>query len=280
MDNRTYSEKSRKRRTILLVLLLCVCVLSATALAIFGIQELQDRRQNSAFYEGQGSQYDVPSASPTAAPTVTATPLAPTATPVPTPTLHGWEALGASSKDFAAITADWADVKAWIRIPDSKIDYPVVQGEDNDYYLSHLPDGTKNDGGSIMMDVSNEADFSDAVTILHGHHMKNGSMFGDLDLYEEEAYCKAHPVIELYTPKGDVRAEVFAVFYVNSLEFTYPTNFADAAAYDAFIAMCKSESDYDTGITPQYGDTLLMLSTCSYVYDEARLLVMARLDLP
>jgi len=267
-------QKSKKRRTILLVLLIVNCLLGAAVLVVFGIQELRDRRQGEAFYAEQGDQFDVQMSAPTPVPA------APEASPVPTEAPHGWEALGPSSKDFAAMTAEWPDVKAWIRIPDSKIDYPVVQGTDNDFYLTHLPDGKKNDGGSIMMDVSNEADFSDAVTILHGHHMKSGSMFGDLDLYEEESYYKEHPVIELYTPKGDVRAEIFAVFYVNSLEFTYPTNFADAAAYDAFIAMCKSESDYDTGITPQYGDTLLMLSTCSYVYDEARLLVMAKLDLP
>ena len=77
-----------------------------------------------------------------------------------------------------------------------------------------------------------------------------------------------------------MNAEIFAVFYVNSLKFTYPTNFVNAADYDDFIDMCRREAIYKTGIRPDSGDTLLMLSTCSYVYDEARLLVMARLDLP
>lgn len=270
------NEKRAKRRTVILVLLLCNCLLAAVLLAVFAVRELQDRKENTDFYSGDTFDVQVaPEKEPTVWQTDVVVEHAPEEEEV-----HGWEALGASSKDFAAITADWTDVKAWIRIPDSKIDYPVVQGEDNDYYLSHLPDGKKNDGGSIMMDVSNEADFSDAITILHGHHMKNGNMFGDLDLYEEESYYKEHPTIELYTPKGDCKAEIFAVFYVNSLTFEYPTNFQDAAAYDAFIEMCTTESVYDTGIVPQYGDTLLMLSTCSYVYDEARLLVMARLDLP
>lgn len=269
MDN---SEKRAQRRRTILVLLLVNCMLGAVLLFSFGFYELKDRKDGEDFYRAEAQKQ-------AAAATATAAPIE--ETPEPTATPAGWAGLDKSEKDFAAMAKDWPDVKGWVKIDDTRIDFPVVQGKDNIYYLNHLPNKTRNAAGAIMMDVSNTGDFSDMVTILHGHHMKSGNMFGDLDLYLKEDYYRAHPTVKLYTPRGDCTADIFAVCHVDGKSFQWPITFGDAEDFDAFVNKCIEDTPYDTGIVPQFGDQLLMLSTCAYVlYDDARLLVIGRINLP
>ena len=161
---------------------------------------------------------------------------------------------------------------------DSVIDYPVVLGQDNDFYLHHLPDGTANGAGSIMMDAANSGDFGEAVNILHGHHMRNGSMFGRLEAYKREAYYRAHPVMRLYTPAGDCDVAVFAACTVNGYTFGYPTSFEDEAAFAQFVRKAVSATAYETDVTVAYGDRILLLSTCAYAYSGARFVVMGKIE--
>lgn len=183
----------------------------------------------------------------------------------------------ASEVDFEAIRQTCKDVVGWLQLEGSVIDYPVVQGQDNAYYLNHLPDGTPNESGSIMMDQANRNTFADAVTILHGHNMRSGAMFGDLDLYADEAYYRAHPVMHLFTPEGDYEVLIFAAYTVDGNTFDYATSFSDEAAFEAFIQQAMSETPYDTGITVSYGDRILLLSTCAYSYKDARFVVLGKL---
>lgn len=276
MDN---SEKREKRRRTCLVLLLINCLFGAALLFLLGYYELKDRKAGEDFYKTEvHALMATPAILPEPTQAQETEPSEETALPQPSDE-PAREQLGQSEKDFAAMQAEWPDVKGWVKIDDTRIDYPVVQGEDNIYYLNHLPNKTRNAAGAIMMDMSNQGDFSDMITILHGHHMKSGNMFGDLDLYLEEAYYLAHPTVKLYTPKGDCTAEIFAVCHVDATKFQYPISFADAADFDAFVQDCIDKTPFDTGIVPQYGDQLLMLSTCAYVlYDDARLLVIARIN--
>lgn len=184
----------------------------------------------------------------------------------------------ASEVDFEAIRQTCKDVVGWLQLKDSVIDYPVVQGQDNAYYLNHLPDGTPNESGSIMMDQANSNTFADAVTILHGHNMHSGAMFGDLDLYADEAYYRAHPVMHLFTPEEDYKVCVFAAYTVDGNTFDYATSFSDEAAFKAFIQQAMSETPYDTGITVNYGDRIILLSTCAYSYKDARFVVLGKLE--
>ena len=152
-----------------------------------------------------------------------------------------------------------------------------MQGEDNDFYLTHLADGTPNSSGSIMLDRANAGDFSDTVSILHGHHMRSGSMFGDLDAYEDEAFYRAHPTIRLCTPAGDCDVAVFAAYTVDGYAFGYPTSFADEASFDAFVRRAVSATGYETGVEVAWGDRILLLSTCAYAYDGARFVVLGKI---
>ena len=186
-----------------------------------------------------------------------------------------------SALDFDALRLTGPDIVGWVSIEGTVINYPVVQGEDNRFYLSHLPDGTPNSAGSIMMDVANTDLFTDDVTILHGHHMRSGAMFGDLEEYEREAYYLEHPMMRLYTPRGDYDVAIFAAYSVDGSTFAYPTAFSGQEGFDEFIARARSRTPYQTDVEVAYGDHLLMLSTCAYAYEYERFLVVGKiLDQP
>ena len=179
--------------------------------------------------------------------------------------------------DFAALWETCPDVVGWIRIDGTVIDYPVVLGTDNQYYLSHLPNGAANSAGSIMMDVACEGDFSSMVTILHGHHMRSGAMFGDLDEYAKSEYFAEHPTMRLMTPDGDFDVAIFAGYYVNGYTYEYRTGFSDAAAFDAYVEDAVTRSAFRADVDVKYGDRIVMLSTCAYVSEEARFVVLGKI---
>lgn len=207
-------------------------------------------------------------------PPVTLRPIAEQTTPKPT------HFVNQSEIDFAALQQTCPDVVGWIRLEDSAIDYPVVHGKDNDFYLRHLPDGTVNRSGSVMMDQSNTGSFREAVNILHGHHMRSGSMFGRLVDYRKEEYFQTHPIIRLYTPAGDFDVAVFAAYSVNGYNFGYPTFFEDEAAFNKFIRRAFSATPYETGVEVHFGDRVLMLSTCAYSYIGERYIVLGKIIEP
>ena len=112
--------------------------------------------------------------------------------------------------DFAALKEINPDIVAWVYIEGTEINYPVVQGTDNQYYLKHLFNGKWNSSGCIFLDRRNEPDFSDRHSIIYGHHMKNGTMFSGLTQYKKQEFYQAHPTILLITPEQNIRVEIFA----------------------------------------------------------------------
>lgn len=169
----------------------------------------------------------------------------------------------------------------WIKIEETKINYPVMQTpEEKDYYLRRNFDRQSSSHGCIY--VREECDVnepSDNVTI-YGHRMKDGSMFADLEKYMKEEFWVEHPTIRFDTLTEMHTYEIFAVFRTSaSLNhgFQYH-NFIDAAIeedFDQFVASCKELALYDTGITPEYGDKIICLSTCEYSQPNGRLVVAA-----
>ena len=109
--------------------------------------------------------------------------------------------------DFAALREINPDIVAWIYIEGTKINYPIVQGEDNSYYLKHLFSGEWNGSGCIFLDFRNDASFADRHSIIYGHHMKNGTMFTDLDKYKKQEFFDEHPVALLLTPDKNYKVK-------------------------------------------------------------------------
>lgn len=174
--------------------------------------------------------------------------------------------------DFQTLQSQYPDAYAWIRIPDTPVDYPIMQSADDrgeDYYLDHTIDGEANLPGAIYTQSSkNKRDMSDAVTVIYGHNMRNDSMFGSLNEYKDEEYRSNHPYIFVYTPEHIYKYEIFgAVTYSSNLILSkYDCN-NSKEAYGAFLESLTKESYSPTWISEETEvtteDKIIVLSTCN-----------------
>lgn len=179
--------------------------------------------------------------------------------------------------DFETLWKSCPDVVGWIRLDDSNIDYPIVHGDDNFFYMSHLPNKAPNSAGSIMMDISNEEDFSDTITVLHGHHMRNGNMFGNLEKLAKEGYFEEHPCFHLYTPKGDYDVQVIAGWTASARASGYPIAFENEASFLEFVNYGRNNAVYVSDAETSLTDHYVLLSTCAYTFTNARFIVLAKI---
>lgn len=165
--------------------------------------------------------------------------------------------------DFDSLQAINPDVFAWIRIADTPIDYPVLQGEDNEYYLSHAYDGQPSAYGSIFLEEKHSADMQARQTIFYGHNMLNQSMLGILTKYENQDFANAHHTIKVYLADEVLTYEVFSAYRAHIFSPTYKESLSDDASCQETIDFMLDSSVIDMGITPQVGDRILTLSTCT-----------------
>lgn len=176
------------------------------------------------------------------------------------------------------------DMIAWLQIDGMKIDYPVMwTPEDEEYYLSRDFSGRSSSNGCLLLDTDSSLDPLTTNLIIHGHNMRSGAMFGDLSEYKDSEFEKEHDTIRLYTENGIRTYEVLAVFYSQVYYqsddvFKYYTFFqADTRAeFDDFYNNIKELSIYDTGVTAEFRDHFLTLSTCAYHVDYGRFVVVAK----
>lgn len=225
-----------------------------------------------------------PTVAPTPEPTATPSPKpteAPTAAPTAEPPKVGTvtERALRYSVDFDSLRAVNEDVIGWMIQEGTEINFPIVQGEDNEYYLTHLYTGAVNRTGSIFADAGNSPYFTDMCTYLYGHNRKNGSMFASLPNYLDEEYYRAHPTMTVITPYEDYAAEIFACVRESAeQEETWRVKqFSGRGEYEAFVQSILDRSRLDTGIVPRWGDPLLALCTCTNEVHEERYIVFARL---
>lgn len=181
--------------------------------------------------------------------------------------------------DIAALRQVNPDVLGWIRIPDTKVDYPLLSGTDNDFYLDHNWKGESAYVGSIFLEYQNSHDLMDYNTILYGHNMLSGAMFGSLHKYQSNAYRNAHPYIYIATEAGVLRYEIFSSYNAAIDSQTYSLSFRKEETKRDFLIMALEYSDIDTGITPDLMDRILTLSTCNGSGYISRRVVHARLKM-
>ena len=135
--------------------------------------------------------------------------------------------------DFEKLSKVNSDICAWIRFEEpAVINYPIVQGEDNEKYLTTTFEGVENGAGCLYIDADNNGDFSDKNTFIYGHYIKNGHMFGSLGKYKDEEYYNKHSFFDIYTPDGKMgRYLIFAVTVVNASSDSYKKVYVNDGCY-------------------------------------------------
>jgi|GEM_PF-134974 len=178
--------------------------------------------------------------------------------------------------NFDELMALNPDTVAWLRFdPEpSVINYPVVQGKDNEEYLHKTFSANENTLGTIFLNVDNSAGFQDENSILYGHYMNDGSMFRHLEDYKDQAFWEANPYFYIYTPDGqELVYHIYSVGEVLDTSDTYLTEFPTNDDYQNFLNMTKEVAMYDTGIEVTTADTIVTLSTCTSANNDHRFVV-------
>ena len=172
--------------------------------------------------------------------------------------------------DWDALHKINPDIVAWISLEDSNIDYPVVKGSDNDFYLHRTVKKEYDLAGTPFIDCRVKEEFEDFDTIIYGHNMRDGSMFNNLNKYlEKDGFYETHRKLELITPENKYHLVVFAGFYTK----------AGSEIYDDEYIRQHIEEIANLGevkVTP--ADKIVTLSTCAYVYEDARCVIIGKLE--
>lgn len=176
------------------------------------------------------------------------------------------------------------DIVGWIEIKDTNINYPVLQGEDNEYYLTHNYKKNKSQKGSIFLTKDYDWSIPSNNLLIYGHNIINGQMFRDLLKYKDEEFYNEHPIIRFTTENEDSEYEIMSAFksrvYYKEEEnvFRY-YNFVNPKTeeeYNEFVENAQKASLYDTNVEAKYGDELITLITCSYHTEDGRFVVIGR----
>jgi len=178
------------------------------------------------------------------------------------------------------------DFIGWLRIGGTNINYPVMQTKaDPEYYLRRNFYKRQSRSGTPFADSRCDIGTSDNV-IIYGHNMKNGTMFSDMRYFKDKAYWREHPVVRFDTLTESGEYEIMAVL-ISSAERKNDKysvyNFISAAdenSFDEFVSTIKKQSIYETGVTVEYGDRLITLSTCNKSNSSERLIIVARKEMP
>ena len=179
--------------------------------------------------------------------------------------------------DFDALRKINPDVIGWLYYEDTIIDYPVVQGENNEVYLSMLFDRTWGGCGTLFADCVTEAPFRQFNTIVYGHHMKDGTMFACLKELRDPEYCAKHPKLELFTPEGKFDLEIWAFLNEPADSDIYMTNMKEDEEKQKYLDLALELASYTTDVKVTTEDRLVMLSTCAYEFEGARYIIACKM---
>jgi len=252
-----------KKKTILKIIL-AVCVLAVVTFATLLVRELLIDMQSRSFYDDLANIETRPRqpASANTGDDGTNT--------RPSDTSDEWLAY----IDFDALKELYPEIVGWILLDDTPINYPVMQHKDNDFYLTHLPDGTKQRSGSIFLDYRNESDFSDKSILIYGHETRTGDMFGTLKHYRNQEFYDNNPVMDLFTPEKDYKIILFAGHLAHSVRDHPPLEFNSDEDFLAYIKQIKGKSVFSSDIEVTPEDRIISLVTCAYDFNNARLIVV------
>ena len=175
--------------------------------------------------------------------------------------------------DFKVLKNQNQDIIAWLYSQDTPINYPIVQANDNDYYLRRLIDGTYNQAGTLFIDYRNNSDFNDYKTIVYGHNMKNETMFGTLINYTNQEYYDEHKEMYLLTENKNFKIELIAGYTTSNESniYTLPTTIN---INEELLQTAIRNSTFKSEVKVTTQDKIIVMSTCSYDYENARYVLL------
>lgn len=181
-----------------------------------------------------------------------------------------------SGLDLSAMQKQYPDMKAWLTIPGTPIDYPVLQSSASapEYYLRRNIEGEYRLAGSLFFQYDCSPD--DRYIVIYGHHMNDGTMFGCLPEYMNADFCTQHSIVTLQTLEGEREYRIAAVLETDALQFPFNrVAFADEADFLGFVQDIQAASRIDTGVPITADSQVLALVTCSYSWENARYVIVA-----
>ncbi len=254
----------KRKHTLLQILFLCIFIICG----IYLINSCNKRNQTEKDYDSIREVVEEPTRD-----SIVQT--------YPEPDEERYESNGMLSRYYELYTQN-TDMAGWIKIDDTDINYPVMyNSESNAYYLHRNFYKQTNSNGIPFMDYQcTPNEFTDNV-IIYAHNLRNGTMFHDLLEYKSKAFWETHPRIKYDTMYNRCEYEIFAVFRTsvgsgNEFKYYEFINANSKDEFDAYVSACIENSLYNTDIIPEYGETLLTLSTCSYNADNERFVVVGR----
>lgn len=230
-------------------------MLMAMCLFFLYLRNIGDQRAVQLYSEARRLAYVAEAVEPSPAPSATTSPEE--------------DAPGAEEKvdapsgmDLSPLQEVNTDVVGWIAIP-GVLSYPLLQGGDNAYYLTHAWNGEENAAGAVFLDYRADACLGDFNTLIYGHRMRNGTMFGSLKHYKDAGFWRENPSVYLANEDGTRRYDIYAAYETGLTVATYQREFSGPEEKQDFIRYGLERSVIDTGVTPTAEDTIITLSTCS-----------------
>ena len=185
--------------------------------------------------------------------------------------------------DFTQLQQMNPDVYAWIQVPGTAVDYPIVQSaDDNTYYLTHDINNQQNVNGAIFTENYNHKDFQDPNTLIYGHNMRNGSMFQSLHQYMDRSFFDSNRTVIIYLPDRILHYKIFAAYLYDNRHILMSFDFSDKNVYKRYLedifSMRDMNSFVDTSMKVDNKDKIITMSTCYAGISSQRYLVQAVLE--
>ena len=176
------------------------------------------------------------------------------------------------------------EIIGWLEIEGTNINYPVLQTDNNDYYMNHNYKKEYSAPGSLFLDKDFDLENGSSNYLIYGHRNKNGLMFEDLLKYEDQNFYNEHKKVKFTTNEEDSEYEILAVFYSrlyyksekDVFRYYYFVNAKNEEEYNDFVSNAKKASIYDTNVSAKYGDQLMTLSTCAYHTEDGRFAIVCK----
>ena len=236
-------EEKKRQRWLNLVILASVCVIIFCLWNVFSIENQYQKAQKE--YDDLRAEYVTPK----------------------TDTAEGGEDTAQDTPgiqvNLEGLKKENPDVIGWLYYEGTAISYPVLQDDDNKYYIDHTYKGEKNSAGSIFLDAWNDGDFKDRNTFIYGHNMRNGTMFGSLKNVRNEDTVKKYPFFWIFTEEGWNKYEIFSHHEAETADRSFTIHFQKKSEYASFLNDLKEKSEKKIDVKTDAADRIVTLSTCT-----------------